>query len=81
MAKDDLHFRLRISEKLKQQIAAAAHANDRSMTAEMIARLSASFAPDDLDADDPELVDIIADFDRLRRKVIAIRSRKELKAR
>ncbi|MGR9441709.1 Arc family DNA-binding protein [Rhizobium leguminosarum] len=76
MAKDDLHFRLRISEKLKQQIAAAAHANDRSMTAEIIARLSASFAPDDLDPDDPELVDIIADFDRLRRKVIAIRSRK-----
>jgi hypothetical protein len=74
--KDDLHFRLRISEKLKQQIAAAALANDRSMTAEMIARLSASFAPDDLDPHDPELVDIISDVDRLRRKIIASRSRK-----
>lgn len=45
------------------------------MTAEIIARIIASFAPGDLDVQDPELIDIIADFDRLRRKIIASRKR------
>jgi hypothetical protein len=75
MAKDDLYFRLRIAEGLKQQIAAAARANDRSMTAEIIARLTASFSSDDLDPNDTELIDIVADFERLKRRVIKSRQR------
>ncbi|WP_378948028.1 Arc family DNA-binding protein [Mesorhizobium sp. ANAO-SY3R2] len=44
MSREDLHFRLRIPEDLKQRIAVAASENHRSMTAEIIARLEASFA-------------------------------------
>ncbi|WP_183721144.1 Arc family DNA-binding protein [Rhizobium sp. BK060] len=76
MAIDDLYFRLRIAEELKERIAAAARANDRSMTAEIIARLTASFSVDDVDPNDRELVDIVADFDRLRRRVIQSRKTK-----
>lgn len=39
MARDDLHFRLRIPEELKAQIEVAAIDNHRSMTAEIVARL------------------------------------------
>lgn len=46
MARDDLHFRLRIPEDLKLQIESAAKENHRSMTAEIVARLSASFSAD-----------------------------------
>ncbi|MBD9372088.1 Arc family DNA-binding protein [Rhizobium sp. ARZ01] len=54
MARDDLHFRLRIPDDLKARIAGAAEENRRSMTAEILARLDASFdaptinAPTDL---------------------------------
>lgn len=62
MAREDLHFRLRIPEDLKQKIQEAAEANRRSMTAEIVARLEQSFlqAPlplaglDDLDSLPPE---------------------------
>lgn len=43
MARDDLHFRLRIPDDLKQRIAEAAENNRRSMTAEIVARLESSF--------------------------------------
>lgn len=43
MARDDLHFRLRIPDDLKAKVAKEAIANHRSMTAEIIARLEASF--------------------------------------
>jgi len=43
MAREDLHFRLRIPEALKSQIEDAAAANNRSMTSEMISRLEKSF--------------------------------------
>lgn len=39
MARDDLHFRLRIPDELKTKIEAAAAKNRRSMTAEIVARL------------------------------------------
>jgi len=42
MAREDLHFRLRIPEDLKKRLAAHADLNGRSMTAEIIARLTAS---------------------------------------
>ena len=44
MSRDDLHFRLRIPEDLKSQVEAAARENHRSMTAEIVARLTASFS-------------------------------------
>lgn len=43
MARDDLHFRLRIPEALKARIEASAAENNRSMTAEMVSRLERSF--------------------------------------
>jgi plasmid maintenance system antidote protein VapI len=43
MAREDLHFRLRIPEELKTKIEGAAQANRRSMTAEIIDRLETSF--------------------------------------
>lgn len=43
MAREDLHFRLRIPEDLKAKIEGAAQSNRRSMTAEIIERLEASF--------------------------------------
>lgn len=39
MARDDLHFRLRIPDELKTKIEAAAAKSRRSMTAEIVARL------------------------------------------
>lgn len=46
MARDDLHFRLRIPEELKNKIEVAAQENRRSMTAEIVHRLEESFTPD-----------------------------------
>ncbi|MBB5041874.1 Arc family DNA-binding protein [Shinella fusca] len=43
MARDDLHFRLRIPEDLKRQIEQQAERNARSMTAEIVQRLEESF--------------------------------------
>lgn len=48
MSRDDLHFRLRIPGDLKVQIEAAADANRRSMTAEIVARLQESFSAESL---------------------------------
>ena len=44
MAREDLHFRLRIPEELKAKVEESASDNHRSMTAEIIARLEESFA-------------------------------------
>lgn len=43
MARDDPHFRLRIPEALRNRIANAAFDNHRSLNAEIVARLEASF--------------------------------------
>lgn len=43
MAREDLHFRLRIPEDVKRLVEAAAAENHRSMTAEIVARLQSSF--------------------------------------
>lgn len=43
MARDDLHFRLRIPEELKSRIEKSAAENNRSMTAEIVSRLERSF--------------------------------------
>lgn len=60
MARDDLHFRLRIPEALKAQIEASAKANNRSMTAEMVSRLERSF---DLDSDLNTVSDTVDDHE------------------
>lgn len=41
MAREDLHFRLRIPEDLKSEVEKAAVASNRSMTAEIVERISA----------------------------------------
>jgi len=46
MAREDLHFRLRIPEDLKAKVEVAAAENHRSMTAEIVARLYESFDPE-----------------------------------
>ncbi|THV13847.1 Arc family DNA-binding protein [Rhizobium rhizophilum] len=43
MAREDLHFRLRIPEELKNKVEEASAQNGRSMTAEMVDRLELSF--------------------------------------
>jgi leucyl aminopeptidase (aminopeptidase T) len=58
MAREDLHFRLRIPEGLKKEVEAAAAENRRSMTAEIISRLEQSFLNDGKLA---QMVDAIAE--------------------
>lgn len=55
MAREDLHFRLRIPEQLKAKVLKAAYDNHRSMTAEIIARLERSFPPTEPIQVDPEV--------------------------
>lgn len=50
MSRQDPQFKLRMTEELRDQIAEAAKASNRSMNAEIIARLEQSFAI----ADSPE---------------------------
>ncbi|RAX42379.1 Arc family DNA-binding protein [Rhizobium tropici] len=75
MAREDLHFKLRIPEDLKRRIAAASRASERSMTAEILARLEASFvaAISPAEAPDAELADILADIERLKLKLIRLK--------
>ncbi|KTR05016.1 hypothetical protein NS365_13390 [Aureimonas ureilytica] len=62
MAREDLHFRLRIPESLKEQVEKASLENRRSMTAEIIARLEASFeAPQELASPYEALIQKILD--------------------
>lgn len=56
MARDDPKFIVRLPPDLKDRIEAEARAKKRSMNAEMVARLAASFQP----ADPPEAPSVIA---------------------
>lgn len=67
MPKDDLHFRLRIPDDLKAKVQSAATGNHRSMTAEIIARLYASFS-DVQDTTTIQLSEISEKLDRLLEK-------------
>lgn len=67
MAREDLHFRLRIPEDLKVRIENAANKNERSMTAEIIARLQWTFGPSD--AEFAELLGKITELERARDEV------------
>ena len=76
MAREDLHFKLRIPEDLKRRIAAASRASERSMTAEILARLEASFVASPVHpvaAHDKELTDILSDIERIKLKLIMMR--------
>ncbi|NTI27691.1 Arc family DNA-binding protein [Rhizobium rhizogenes] len=76
MAREDLHFKLRIPEELKQRVAAASRANGRSITAEIIARLEASFVlKSDLPTSEPdaELSELLSDIERIKLKLIRLR--------
>jgi vacuolar-type H+-ATPase subunit E/Vma4 len=46
MAREDLHFRLRLPQEIKDRIEESAEANRRSITAEIIARLVQSLESD-----------------------------------
>ncbi|MCA1971317.1 MAG: Arc family DNA-binding protein [Caenispirillum sp.] len=63
MARDDLHFRLRIPEALKARIEKSAAENNRSMTAEIVSRLERSFNIE------PEWTEAIQDVSELWRRV------------
>ena len=68
MAREDLHFRLRIPPDLKEKVEAAANSAKRSMTAEIIARLEASFqhradAPMQIGATFMALIEALSDDD------------------
>lgn len=49
MSREDPQFKLRMTEDLKAKVEEAAKANNRSMNAELLARLEASFASVDGD--------------------------------
>lgn len=57
MARDDLHFRLRIPEALKNRVEKAAKSNHRSMTAEIVAALEERYPAPELDG--PEILNAL----------------------
>lgn len=71
MAREDLHFRLRIPELLKAKIETAAAKNRRSMTAEIVERLERSVVsgplPGDLSVND--LSDLLFAVDQVHQAV------------
>ena len=67
MAREDLHFRLRIPERLKKRVEASAANNHRSMTAEIVEALEQQFPePPPLDE---RLTDLLATLGLLAAKV------------
>ncbi|MFT8817585.1 MAG: Arc family DNA-binding protein [Komagataeibacter saccharivorans] len=76
MAREDLHFRLRIPEDLKKQVHDAAEKYGRSMTAEIIQRLAWTFdggfyndfGPDGIKPETPKRV-VITGLHKLRKEL------------
>lgn len=81
MSSEPLFFRLRLPERVKDQIEAAALENNRSMNAEVLARLERSFSMDETTlesrVDDLELIgrDMDKRFDRLESNVARLLER------
>ncbi|MBO9441373.1 Arc family DNA-binding protein [Phaeobacter italicus] len=72
MARDDLHFRLRIPEDLKYRVERAARENHRSMTAEIVATLEEAY-PAPADPEEAELEEILKRYSpETRRKIIKL---------
>lgn len=67
MAREDLHFRLRIPEELKAKVEVAAAENHRSMTAEMVARLYESFDPEAVSQEFADHVQALQHSEEIRR--------------
>ena len=77
MPKDDHHFRLRMSQDLRQRIYAASLSNDRSMTQEIVARLEESFLfgkPAVADPTDGELLNVLNAIEHIKVNVIRLRN-------
>lgn len=75
MARDDLHFRLRIPEALKARIEKSAAENHHSMTAEIISRLERSY---EIDSTLEETVETVSEiYARLDRVEAMVRDHEE----
>lgn len=92
MSREDSHFRLRIPEGLKAQVAKAAAENNRSMTAEIITRLEATFAPPPFSSplagfnlspsEPPQSVQMVVDaLAEMEKRIKALEAQRPLKAR
>ncbi|MBW9113411.1 Arc family DNA-binding protein [Rhizobium cauense] len=64
MSRNDPHFRLRIPENLKREIEASAHANSRSITAEIVTRLETS-----LGMSGSHTTSLVAEIEHLRTRL------------
>lgn len=51
MGREDPQLKLRLAEELKQRVTDAARRNNRSVNAEIVSRLEASFAPEEIIGD------------------------------
>ena len=81
MAEDQtkLQFRIRMTPEIKGAIVAAAARNNRSINAEILARLEGSFHADRLlgiDQQDMDIIDILEELDQLKSKVAKLRKDK-----
>lgn len=81
MARDDLHFRLRIPEELKREVEASAAQNNRSMTAEIVERVAAYPGLRQFwakaDAEIARLEGQVGDADERRRQIKALKEEAE----
>lgn len=78
MAREDLHFRLRIPEELKARIETEAQKNMRSMTAEIVDRLESSFHSEvDRDEQLATLHRYMEDMERERGTLVATLNNQE----
>ena len=66
MSREDLHFRLRIPEELKEKVRKAAEDAGRSMTAEIVRRLDQSFEHD-YEEIDGAITDLYKEVERLKK--------------
>ena len=81
MAEDQtkLQFRIRMTPEIKAAIVDAAARNNRSINAEILARLESSFHSDRLlgiDPQDVEIIDILEELEQLKSKVAKLRKDK-----
>ncbi|RAX42377.1 hypothetical protein DQ393_05925 [Rhizobium tropici] len=81
MAEDQtkLQFRIRMTPEVKAAIVAAAARNNRSINAEILARLEESFQSGralGIDPKDVEIVDILEELERLKSKVAKLSRKK-----
>lgn len=59
MTREDPQFKLRVSPELRDEIERAAKANNRSMNAEIVARLQSSFSQDVAQPDLSKICEVV----------------------